>query len=95
MRIQKQFGVDLGFSIGINTGEAIVGNIGSPSRMNIPLSARWSILPRLQANAGFNEILINETVYEKVKNKFNCVKEDTFYVKGKENPVNAYKVNKN
>ncbi len=93
---KKEFGVDLGFSIGVNLGEAIVGNIGSPSRMEYTaIGDTVNLAARLQANAGFNEILINETVYEKIKDKFKCIKEDTFYVKGKEIPVNAYKVVRN
>lgn len=90
---KSELGVDIGFSIGINTGEAIVGNVGSLDRMEYTaIGDTVNLAARLQAKAGFNEIVINETVYNHIKDKFKCEPLEPFYVKGKEQSVTAYTI---
>lgn len=88
---RNEFGVEVSFSIGINTGEAIVGNVGSLDRMEYTaIGDTVNLAARLQAKAGYNEIVINESVYTQVKDRFNCEPLPPFFVKGKEQAINAY-----
>ncbi|HBC75647.1 MAG TPA: hypothetical protein DC017_12510 [Candidatus Wallbacteria bacterium] len=88
---RSEFGVEVSFSIGINTGEAIVGNVGSLDRMEYTaIGDTVNLAARLQAKAGYNEIVINESVYNLVKDRFRCEPLPPFFVKGKEQAINAY-----
>lgn len=90
---QKEHGIALGFSIGINTGQAIVGNMGSPERMEYTaIGDTINLGARLQSKAGFNEIVIHETVRQKLSMDFPCTEMEPFNVKGKAQPIKAYKV---
>ena len=90
---REKLDIDIGFSIGINTGEAIVGNVGSLDRMEYTaIGDTVNLAARLQAHAGFNDIVVNESVYEKIRDVVSCSPLEPFHVKGKENPIKAYRV---
>lgn len=90
---REKLGVDVGFSIGVNTGEAIVGNVGSLDRMEYTaIGDTVNLAARLQAHAGFNDIVINESVFERLGGIAACTPIEPFHVKGKENPVKAFRV---
>ena len=88
---KKPFGV----GIGINTGEVIVGNIGSAIRMDytvvgdpVNLAARVEALTR-KFNSDF---LITETTYQLVKDIVQARKIGALQVKGKKEPSMIYSV---
>ena len=61
-------------SIGINSGEMISGNIGSANLRRLDYTVigdEVNIAQRLQSVAKENQIIINETAYQKVKESFN------------------------
>jgi len=62
-------------SIGINSGEMVSGNIGSAALRRLDYTVIGDTVntaQRLQSVAGVNQIVINESCYEFVKQSFNC-----------------------
>ncbi|MEJ7626834.1 MAG: adenylate/guanylate cyclase domain-containing protein [Ferruginibacter sp.] len=82
-------------SIGINSGEMVSGNIGSASLRRLDYTVigdTVNVSQRLQSVAGPNQIVINETSYEKVKESFNCRKVGEVSLKNKTHTMNIYEV---
>ena len=82
-------------SIGINSGEMISGNIGSANLRRLDYTVIGDAVntaQRLQSAGKEDQIIINETTYEKVKESFNCRKVGEVSLKNKANPVTIYEV---
>ena len=79
--------------IAINTGEVIIGNIGSPERMDYTaIGDAVNLTARLEEIAAEGEIIISGNTYSLVKNSVDCQKMDPITVRGKKNPIPVYKV---
>ena len=85
--------IDIG--IGLNTGDAVIGNMGSYDRFDytamgdsINLGSR---LEGLTKQYGV-KIIISETTHEKVKDEFSARKLDLVSVKGREKPIFIYEL---
>lgn len=82
-------------SIGINSGEMISGNIGSASLRRLDYTIIGDVVntaQRLQAAAAENQILINESAYELIKESFRCRPVGEMKLKNKTAPVMTYEV---
>jgi adenylate cyclase len=82
-------------SIGINSGEMISGNIGSANLKRLDYTVIGDTVntaQRLQAVAKENQIIINETAYQKVKESFHCEKVGEVNLKNKAGTMNVYQV---
>ncbi len=92
-RLEEKYGHTVGFGMGINSGPAVVGNIGSHERLDYTaIGDTVNLSARLESNAKAGQILISENTYEKVKDLFNITPLEPIKVKGKEKPVMVYQV---
>ena len=91
--LERDYGVRLGFGIGVNTGPAIVGNIGSDFRMDYTaIGDTVNTAARLESVAKAGEIIVTHVVYDLVKDAVLAVALDAIALKGKEKPVSIYRV---
>jgi len=79
--------------IGINAGEAVVGNIGSEKRVDYTaIGDAVNIASRLCSVAKGGQVIISEQTYHKVKDKIIAKKIGEVKLKGKEKLVVIYEV---
>ncbi|REE84375.1 adenylate cyclase [Paenibacillus taihuensis] len=88
-RCLREIGVPVRFGVGINSGPAVVGNIGS-QMLRLDYTAigdTVNLSARLESNAKPGQILISEETLARVKGKFITETIGEIKVKGKEKPV--------
>ena len=82
-----------GIGIGINTGSAIVGNVGSENRIDYTaIGDSVNIAARLQQIAKGGEIIIGEQTYDQIQGRFHIQEKEKLSVKNKTEPVICYNV---
>ncbi|NTV43135.1 MAG: adenylate/guanylate cyclase domain-containing protein, partial [Syntrophobacteraceae bacterium] len=92
-RWQKEGGIPIQIRIGINTGEALVGNMGSLKRLSYTvLGSSVNLAQRLEANAPIGGILISKDTYAHVKDHIPTRSLGEIRVKGIEDPVSVYEI---
>lgn len=70
-RWMRDFGVEVKLAMGIHTGEAVVGNVGSNTRMEYTaIGKAVNHAARLEALAHENQILVSEEVQEGAQGRF-------------------------
>ncbi|MBN1873050.1 MAG: response regulator [Anaerolineae bacterium] len=84
---------ELGMGIGVCTGEAVVGNVGSSQMMNYTVIGNTpNTAKRLQENAKAGQILIDEQTYETCKGEIEAVAVSPLALKGRSGLITAYEV---
>ena len=83
----------LHIGIGINSGEAIVGNIGSEKRMEYTVIGDMvNVAQRLQAQADGGEVLIGASLFPHVQHLVSVYDTVETQVKGRQQPVRAHRI---
>ncbi len=92
-KFRARYGKSVSFGIGINCGNAVVGNIGCDFRMDYTaIGDTVNTAARLESNARPGQILISSEVYEAVKDRVAVTPIGEIPLKGKSNGVFVYQV---
>src|SRR3989449_4188751 len=94
-RWEAKFGVRIRNGVGINTGEAIVGIMGSRQRLEYTaIGDTVNLAARLESiTKDYNSsIIISENTYDYIKGRFMTRELGAVTVKGKTRPVKIYAV---
>ena len=91
--IKEKYGVDVGFGVGVNCGDAIVGNLGPSFRKDYTaIGDTVNTAARLESNAKRSEVLISKNVYELVKDRVKAVSVGEIPLKGKSEKLEVFSV---
>jgi adenylate cyclase len=78
--------------IGIHTGQAVVGNIGSKHKLDYTaIGDTVNTAARLEGQTKAGDVVISKAVYDKVSHKFKTQHKEEVMVKGKAIPVELYR----
>lgn len=84
---------NISVGIGINTGSAILGNIGTDLHLDYTvIGDAVNVASRLCRVAKPGELLISSTTYEKVKDGVKVTSQEPRMFKGKSQPIKVYNV---
>ncbi len=94
LRTKRRFGMPkIKLGIGICTGPAVIGNMGSKQRQEFTaIGDTVNTASRLSGLTEGGQIIITESTYNAVKNHVIAKKLSSIKVKGKEKPVAIYEV---
>ncbi len=89
----REWGIEIDVRVGINTGLVVVGTVGSDLRMEYTaLGDAINLAARMEQTAEPGTVQIAEDTYKLVKPLFEFEELGGISVKGKDEPVNAYRV---
>jgi class 3 adenylate cyclase len=92
-RWRSKYGVTLELAIGVHTGEAVVGNIGSEKRMEYTaIGNTVNLAARLEAIARPSQILVTEAVRAAAGDAFELVDAGEHVLTGWKTPVRLWEV---
>ena len=83
-KFMAKYGKSVGFGVGVNCGDAVVGNMGCDFRMDYTaMGDTVNTAARLEANAKRGQILISSEVYDRVKDRITAEPIGEIPLKGK------------
>jgi adenylate cyclase len=83
----------LSVGVGVNTGEVVVGNFGTPQLMNYTaIGDAMNLAQRLEEMAGPNEIIIGPHTYTAVSDHLVVDPIGMTHIRGRSEPLNLYRV---
>jgi adenylate cyclase len=92
-RRAARFMEGVSFGVGVNTGVAIVGNIGTSTVRNYScIGDVVNVASRLQGHAEGGHIVITRSTYDRVKDYVRVQRMGGIQVKGRAEPVEAFQV---
>lgn len=91
--LEQEFGKTVSFGVGINVGDAVVGNIGCDVRMDYTaIGDTVNTASRIEGKALKGEVLLSEEAYKMVEDRIDAEFKEEMVLKGKQEPVNVYVV---
>jgi class 3 adenylate cyclase/tetratricopeptide (TPR) repeat protein len=92
-KIRRRWGIDFNVRVGINTGLVVVGAVGSDLRMEYTaMGDAINLAARMEQTAAPGSVQIAHDTYKLVAPLFEIEELGGIQVKGKEEPVPAYRV---
>ena len=92
-KLMEQFGRTVSFGIGVNCGDAVVGNIGCSFRMDYTaIGDTVNTAARLESRAKPGQILISEKLYKALEDRIEAEEVGEMELKGKSNKIMVYSV---
>ena len=89
----EKYGRTVGFGVGVNCGPAVVGNVGCENRMDFTaIGDTVNTAARLESNAKKGQVLISDTIYDRVKDRVEVDEVGEIPLKGKTKGVFVYSV---
>lgn len=90
---RQRFGVDVRLAIGVNSGECVVGNIGSSSRMEYTaIGDVVNVASRLETMARPGQILISQATRDAIASAFDVQDLGAQPLAGRREPVRIFEV---
>ena len=87
----EKYGKSVSFGVGVNCGNAVVGNIGCDFRMDYTaIGDTVNTAARLESNAKRGQVLISQAVYDEVKDRITAEPIGEIPLKGKSKGVFVY-----
>ncbi|MBE1441058.1 CHASE2 domain-containing protein [Paenibacillus sp. OAS669] len=91
--VMEKYGVTISVGIGINTGDVVVGNIGSYLRVDYTaIGDNVNTAARIESSTSANQILVSESTYELTKSYFEYNYVGEKLMKGKSKPLKLFEV---
>ena len=89
----EKYGRKVAFGVGVNCGEAVVGNIGCDFRMDYTaIGDTVNTAARLEANAKAGQVLISQKIYDRLKDRIKVNEVGVIPLKGKSEGVFVYEL---
>lgn len=90
----EKTGIKIGFGVGVNCGEAIIGNMGSEYRVEFAaIGDTVNTASRLEGVAKARQVIISKKVYDRLKGRIDVTWLGNVSLKGKAKEVEIYQVN--
>ncbi|MCL2399232.1 MAG: adenylate/guanylate cyclase domain-containing protein [Defluviitaleaceae bacterium] len=93
--IKEQYGIDIGFGIGVHCGDALVGNLGPSFRKDYTaIGDTVNTAARLESTAKRSQVLISADVYILLKNRIEAESIGMIPLKGKSESLEIFSLTK-
>lgn len=91
--VMEKYHKKLEFGVGVHYGDAVIGNIGSKTRMDYTaIGDTVNTASRIEASAGGSQVLISSFVYEVIKDRVKVTDAGDRMFKNKKEPIKCYEV---
>jgi adenylate cyclase len=91
-KLEKK-GKHIHIGVSINSGEAIIGNIGSDQFLDYTaIGDTVNTASRMQSAAEAGEVVISPATLQQVRGNVKVIKKESIKVKGKEKPITVFKI---
>ncbi len=92
-QVKEKYNKKLEFGVGVHYGDAVIGNIGSKTRMDFTaIGDTVNTASRIEASAAGDQVLISKDVYEVIKDRIKVIDAGDRMFKNKKEPITCYEV---